>query len=100
MESISKRTGKHFTGKFAETAIRIGLADENLEGNEQEKTPAKPSKVAKVKVKTPTKAKTVKDKTIIVPEQVKEAVSSEPKKSKDKIPNNVSKAKITTKTKK
>jgi hypothetical protein len=54
MYSISKRTGKHFTGKFAETAIRIGLASENLEGKKQEEIPAKPSKVAK---KTPKKKK-------------------------------------------
>ena len=43
MISKSKRTGKIFTGKFAETAVRIGLG-ENLEGNEQEETPATPSK--------------------------------------------------------
>jgi hypothetical protein len=47
MVSISKRTGKHFTGKFAETAVKIGLASENLEGNEQDNVPAPPSKVAK-----------------------------------------------------
>jgi hypothetical protein len=68
MESYSKKTGKKFTGKFAETAVRLGLASENLEGKKQEKTPAKPSKVTKEKVSKPSKvkvpAKYVKDKTI------------------------------------
>jgi hypothetical protein len=65
MGSISKRTGKHFTGKFAETALKIGLATEgeNLEGNEQEETPALPPKVAKApkgKIKKQAPKKVVK----------------------------------------
>jgi hypothetical protein len=115
MESYSKKTGKKFTGKFAETAVKIGIASENLEGKKQEETPAKPSKVAKpAKVKTkkdktivepkqvnvPSKSKANKDdKTIMVSDQVKGMVSSEPKNT-TKIPKNISKAKITTKVKK
>jgi hypothetical protein len=121
MESYSKKTGKKFTGKFAETAVKIGIASENLEGKKQEETPAKPSKVAKpAKVDKPAKVKTKKDKTIVEPkqvnvpskskankddktimvsDQVKGMVSSEPKNT-TKIPKNISKAKITTKVKK
>ena len=59
MESISKRTGKHFTGKFADTALKIGIASEgeNLEGNEQGESPALPPKVAKKVVKKVTAKK-------------------------------------------
>jgi hypothetical protein len=50
MDSISKRTGKKFTGKFASTAVKIGLATPS--GEEE----------AKPKVKTPSKTKPKKTK--------------------------------------
>jgi hypothetical protein len=45
MESISKRTGKKFTGKFGDTALKIGIA-----------TPSGESEEVKPKAKTPSKA--------------------------------------------
>jgi hypothetical protein len=44
MESISKKTGKKFTGKFADIAVKIGIADNPGESEE-----------VKPKVKTPSK---------------------------------------------
>ncbi|MBE3086895.1 MAG: hypothetical protein IMZ64_11840 [Bacteroidetes bacterium] len=63
MESISKKTGKKFHGKFAETAVRIGIATptEDPEVNEQEETPALSSEKKTDKPKgKPVKAVTVK----------------------------------------
>jgi hypothetical protein len=51
MKSISKR-GKVFTGKFAETAARLGLAEPVDQDNEQGNVPAQsPKKGRKPKSK-------------------------------------------------
>ena len=52
MESFSKKTGKKFTGKFASTAVRLGLA--TLPGDEEN---ADPKKVAPQKKKAGRKPK-------------------------------------------
>jgi outer membrane biosynthesis protein TonB len=84
MESYSKRTGKKFTGKFAHTAINIGLASENLEGNDQGESPDLPPKV-----ETPKTPKAPK-----VPKVPKELKVKAPKKAVKKVePKKVTKKK-------
>lgn len=65
MESIHKTSGKVFTGKFAETAVRLGLAKPVKEKDNFNKMPPewkernipeiKKSKEVKPKVKSPAK---------------------------------------------
>jgi hypothetical protein len=47
MESISKKTGKKFTGKFADIAVKIGIADSPGEKEEVQPKAKSPSKAPK-----------------------------------------------------
>ena len=51
MESVSKKTGKVFTGKFAEIAVKIGIADEA--GEEKKVQAPKVQKVQKAQKAKP-----------------------------------------------
>lgn len=85
MESISKRTGKKFTGKFASTAVRLRLATPSGEESEEKVSKTKSSE------KSTEKTENLSDNnagTITVPDKIN-LVKGSAKSSKSKTPKGV-----------